>query len=237
MSKEDKYQEIVHKMHSCDKCRGLVINRSKVVHGRGDLNADLMIVGEAQGAREDMVRYPFCGDAGEMLHKALAKLMEEQKHAIIERKVSNNGKIYEHPGIYITNIVKCRPPNNRAPEKEECERCIKHLYEEIKLIRPKVVLTLGNTATKAILPGNRDDFRITRDRNKVHYLTGRDNGEKFTYRVIPEVHPSFILRQKGDNQVGWKWRLWESLRKAAHLSGIRHDDEFEELEVQRLNNF
>jgi DNA polymerase len=115
----------------CTKCR-LSQGRTQVVFGVGDPEADLMFVGEAPGFHEDKQGYPFVGQAGKLLDKLLAGIGLERKD------------------VYVANVLKCRPPGNRDPQPDEIEACEGHLFRQIELIRPRVVATLGNFATKLL---------------------------------------------------------------------------------------
>ena len=115
----------------CTSCR-LAQTRTQVVFGVGNPEADLMFVGEAPGFHEDKQGYPFVGQAGKLLDKLLA------------------GIGLSRADVYIANVLKCRPPGNRDPQPDEIEACERHLYRQVELIRPKVVGTLGNFATKLL---------------------------------------------------------------------------------------
>jgi len=115
----------------CTKCR-LSEGRTQVVFGAGDPHSDLMFVGEAPGFHEDQQGKPFVGQAGKLLDKLLA------------------GIGLDREGVYIANVLKCRPPGNRDPQADEIEACEAHLFRQIALIEPKVVATLGNFATKLL---------------------------------------------------------------------------------------
>jgi uracil-DNA glycosylase len=115
----------------CTSCR-LSQGRTQVVFGVGDPSADLMFVGEAPGFHEDKQGYPFVGQAGKLLDKLLA------------------GIGLERSNVYIANVLKCRPPGNRDPQPDEIQACESHLWKQIELIKPKVVATLGNFATKLL---------------------------------------------------------------------------------------
>src|SRR5216117_2045170 len=115
----------------CTKCR-LSQGRTQVVFGSGNPHADLMFVGEAPGFHEDKQGVPFVGQAGKLLEKLLA------------------GIGLERSDVYIANVLKCRPPGNRDPQPDEIEACESHLFRQIELIRPTLVATLGNFATKLL---------------------------------------------------------------------------------------
>jgi uracil-DNA glycosylase len=116
---------------ACERCR-LAAGRTQVVFGSGSPDADLMFVGEAPGFHEDQQGVPFVGQAGKLLEKLLA------------------GIGLTRQDVYIANVLMCRPPGNRDPQADEIEACEPHLFRKIEIIRPKVVATLGNFATKLL---------------------------------------------------------------------------------------
>ncbi len=152
----------------CTRCR-LAQGRTQVVFGAGDPDADLMFIGEGPGFHEDKQGEPFVGAAGQLLNRMLGEigLTREQ--------------------VYIGNIVKCRPPGNRDPRPDEIEACTPWLVEQVSLIQPRVVVTLGNFATKFVL---NTETGITRLRGQVHDWHGRT--------VIPTFHPAAILHGGGE---------------------------------------
>jgi DNA polymerase len=152
----------------CTRCR-LAQGRTQVVFGAGDPDADLMFIGEGPGFHEDKQGEPFVGAAGQLLNRMLGEigLTREQ--------------------VYIGNIVKCRPPGNRDPRSAEIEACTPWLVEQVSLIQPLVVVTLGNFATKFVL---NTETGITRLRGQVHDWHGRT--------VIPTFHPAAILHGGGE---------------------------------------
>jgi uracil-DNA glycosylase family 4 len=168
--------EVATEAAGCTKCR-LADGRTQVVFGVGDPNADLMFVGEGPGFHEDKQGEPFVGPAGQLLTRMLGEigLTREQ--------------------VYIANVVKCRPPGNRDPEPDEIDACTPWLVEQISLIQPKLVVTLGNFATKYVLQTPRG---ITSMRGRVYGWHGR--------KVIPTFHPAAILRG------GERSRQFEDLR-------------------------
>jgi DNA polymerase len=115
----------------CTRCP-LAAGRTQVVFGSGDPAADLMFVGEAPGFHEDQQGVPFVGQAGKLLERLLAGIGLERR------------------GVYIANVIKCRPPGNRDPQPEEIEACESYLFRQVELIQPRVVATLGNFATKLL---------------------------------------------------------------------------------------
>jgi DNA polymerase len=132
IDKTKSYEEIKTNVVNCTLCK-LCYDRKNAVPGRGNLNSKILFVGEAPGRNEDNVGLPFIGFAGKILEESLKK-------AGLGRE-----------DVYITNIVKCRPPNNRVPEKEEINTCLQYLRKEIQMISPAVVCILGATALQSLL--------------------------------------------------------------------------------------
>ena len=149
----------------CTKC-GLAETRTNVVFGHGDPDADLMIVGEGPGQREDEQGLPFVGRSGQLLDQLLDEI-----------------GLTRDDNTYIGNVVKCRPPGNRDPRQEEIDACADYLREQLRLVDPKVVLTLGNFASKLLL---RTDVGITRLRGHAYEWWGRF--------LVPTYHPAAALR-------------------------------------------
>lgn len=150
---------------SCTAC-DLAENRTNVVFGYGDPDADLMIVGEGPGKREDEQGLPFVGPSGRLLDELLEEIG-------LTREVNT----------YIANVVKCRPPGNRDPREEEIEACADYLRTQLRLIDPKVVVTLGNFSSKLLL---RTEIGITRLRGHAYEWWGRF--------LVPTFHPAAALR-------------------------------------------
>jgi len=144
-------QEVI-KCTNCDLCK----TRTKSVPGKGNYQSDVIFVGEAPGRNEDQQGEPFVGVAGKRLNEAL-------ENAGISRD-----------SVYITNVVKCRPPNNRVPSVEERNKCKEYLQTEISIIKPRIICILGNTAFNSILGGSEiTKFRgkTVRKDNQIYYLT------------------------------------------------------------------
>jgi len=149
---------------ACQRC-ALGATRTNLVFGTGNEHAELMFVGEAPGEQEDLSGVPFVGRAGQLLDKYL--------YAIdIERK-----------DVYIANILKCRPPKNRDPLPEEEDACIGYLREQVKLIRPKVIVCLGRISAMRLI---KPDFKITQEHGKWF--------EKGGYLMTAVYHPAALLR-------------------------------------------
>ena len=149
---------------SCTRC-GLSEGRTNVVFGSGDADSDLMIVGEGPGQREDEQGLPFVGPSGHLLDELLAEID------------------LHRDDVYITNVVKCRPPRNRDPRQEEIDSCKPYLRSQLSLVDPKVVLTLGNFASKLLL---RSTTGITRLRGHAYPWWHR--------YLVPTFHPAAALR-------------------------------------------
>jgi uracil-DNA glycosylase family 4 len=160
--------DVYKEASACTRC-ALHEDRKNVVFGAGNADADLMFVGEAPGAQEDIQGLPFVGRAGQLLNQ----LLEEIELSRDE--------------VFITNILKSRPPGNRDPQPEEIEACTPYLLRQVQLIEPKVIATLGNFATKFL---TRSQTGITRVRGtpQVHDIAGR------TLFVFPLLHPAAALR-------------------------------------------
>ncbi len=156
--------EINDEVKKCTKCN-LCKNRTNTVFGVGNENADIMFIGEGPGADEDREGEPFVGKAGKLMNQAFKGL------GISREK------------IYIANIVKCRPPNNRNPEKEEANACLDYLRNQVVLIKPKIIVLLGSVALKNILG---EKYGITASRGK--WI------EKKGILYMPTFHPAALLR-------------------------------------------
>ena len=174
--------ELYDNIHDCQKC-SLGATRNKFVFGVGNPNADLMLIGEAPGAEEDKQGIPFVGRAGKLLTDIL--------------KAIN----FEREEVYIANILKCRPPNNRDPLPSEREVCKPYLYKQIELIKPKIILCLGKVASNVLL--NKNDS-LTKLRGDVHELNG--------IKAMVTYHPAALLRNPH-----WKKGTWEDVQKVRKL--------------------
>lgn len=168
---------------NCHLCE-LSKSRQKVVFGEGDPCADLLFIGEAPGATEDSSGKPFVGRSGELLTKMIENVLG------ISRS-----------DVYITNIVKCRPPNNQVPTPTQAHTCQPYLLKQIELIKPKLIVTLGATAYH-YLTG--DETSITKIRGTLHKQDG--------YTIIPTYHPSYLLRNPSA-----KKEVFEDLLKVKDL--------------------
>lgn len=157
----------------CKKCR-LWESRTNVVFGEGDLNTKVMLIGEAPGYNEDKEGRPFVGQAGKMLNETLLKI------AGLERNQ-----------VYITNVVKCRPPENREPDEDEVEACFPYLNVQIQSIRPKLIITLGNIATATLFRKfNLKPASMSQIHGKVFNVSTLSYG---SLKIIPSYHPATAL--------------------------------------------
>ena len=159
----------------CARCKLHAQGRTQVVFGVGNPDADLMFVGEAPGADEDVQGIPFVGRAGQLLTKMI--------EAINLRR----------DDVYIANVIKCRPPGNRNPEPDEIARCEPFLFQQVDAIRPKVIVALGSFAAKTLL---RSEESISRLRGRVYEFHGA--------QLIPTFHPSFLLRSPDRKRDAWE---------------------------------
>jgi len=173
---------------ACTKCPNLVQSRTQVVFGVGNPEAELMFVGEAPGADEDLVGEPFVGRAGQLLTKMIEAMG------------------FRRADVYIVNILKCRPdtppgePGNRKPKPEEMNVCKPYLLQQIEIIEPKVIVALGATAVEGLL--GIEKAGITKMRGSWREFQGKP--------MMPTFHPSFLLRPTGD-QMANKRLVWEDM--------------------------
>ena len=159
-------QDLAQSLVGCERCKLAKLGRSQVVFGVGNPHASIMFVGEAPGFNEDQKGEPFVGAAGKLLNDLLASAGLSRDH------------------IYIANVIKCRPPNNRDPEQDEVETCKPFLMQQIQLIRPKLVCTLGNWATQTLLERK---VGITKVKAQAFYMKD--------FVIFPLLHPAAALHQ------------------------------------------
>jgi DNA polymerase len=193
-AKAAAFAELRQRALACVKCPSLAAARKNVVFGVGDINAQLMFIGEAPGADEDDQGEPFVGKAGQLLTKIIVTMG------------------LRRDSVYIGNILKCRPDTpgqasgNRKPTPEEMQTCIPYLHEQIDLIRPKVIVALGGTAVEGLLGKT---IGITKLR-----------GQWRTYRSIPLMptyHPAYLLRNQAPSE---KRRVWEDMLQVMEKLGL-----------------
>jgi DNA polymerase len=174
----------------CKKCN-LCQTRNNAVFGEGNSNANIMLVGEGPGYNEDLTGKPFVGKAGQLLDKMLQAINLSRAE------------------IYITNIVKCRPPNNRNPLEDESIVCLDYLRYQVRLIQPKIIVCMGAVAAKHLISS---DISITKERGKWT--------RKGTIDFIPVFHPAYLLRNplaKNDS-----WQDLKSIRN--HLDTLLNNE-------------
>jgi uracil-DNA glycosylase family 4 len=159
----------------CTRCKLHTQGRRQVVFGVGNPSADLMFVGEAPGADEDVQGVPFVGRAGQLLTKIIEAIA------------------LARDSVYIANVIKCRPPQNRNPEPDEIETCEPFLFRQIDTIRPKVIVALGKFATQTLL---RTDDPISKLRGRVFDYRGA--------KLVPTFHPAYLLRNPSSKREVWE---------------------------------
>ena len=186
----DTLDKIQTDIGDCTRCR-LHKDRNKIVFGTGDPGAKLVFVGEGPGADEDAQGLPFVGRAGQLLTQ------------MIEGTSAKEGIPLKRADVYICNVVKCRPPENRTPEPDEMEICGQFLFRQLLTIKPRAICALGSTAAKALL-GGRDG--VTKLRGKWH--------KWHDIPLIVTFHPSYLLRPYNQNA---KREAWEDLKKVLHF--------------------
>jgi uracil-DNA glycosylase len=183
LSTADALAAIRADIGDCTRCKLHTLGRTQVVFGVGNPDADLMFVGEAPGADEDIKGEPFVGRAGQLLTKII--------EAIELRRED----------VYIANVIKCRPPQNRNPDPDEVETCEPFLFRQIDAIKPKVIVALGKFAAQAVL--------------KTEEPISRLRGRVFDYRgskLIPTFHPAYLLRNPSS-----KREVWEDMKLVKKL--------------------
>ena len=167
----------------CSRCKLHTLGRRQIVFGVGNPDADLMFVGEAPGADEDIQGEPFVGRAGQLLTKIIAAIGLSRED------------------VYIANVIKCRPPQNRNPEPDEVEQCEPFLFRQIATIKPKVIVALGKFAAQSLLKTTEPITRI--------------RGREYKYRdaiLMPTYHPAYLLRNPSS-----KREVWEDMKRVRVL--------------------
>ena len=184
----DTLQAVRDELGDCTRCKLHGLGRRQIVFGVGNPAADLMFVGEAPGRDEDIQGYPFVGRAGQLLTKIIEAidLTREQ--------------------VYIANVIKCRPPENRNPEPDEVAACEPFLFAQIDAVKPAVIVALGSFAVRTLL---KTDAAISRLRGKVYDYRGA--------RLVPTFHPAYLLRSPEK-----KRDTWEDMKKVRAL--LRDED-------------
>jgi DNA polymerase len=176
-------QNIRNELGDCTRCKLHELGRKQIVFGTGDEQAKLMFVGEAPGRDEDIKGIPFVGRAGQLLTKIIESIDLSRE------------------SVYIANVIKCRPPQNRNPEVDEVETCQPFLFSQIDAIKPKVIVALGTFAAQTLLESSET---ISRLRGNVYEYRGAS--------LIPTFHPAFLLRSPSR-----KRDVWEDMKKVREL--------------------
>jgi uracil-DNA glycosylase family 4 len=177
--KETALRTLREEIGDCQRCR-LSKGRRNIVFGEGNSDAALMFIGEGPGEDEDIQARPFVGKAGQTLRSLIRKMgMKESE-------------------VYIANVVKCRPPENRTPLPDEIATCIHFLRKQIEIISPKIIMLLGNVALQGVMSS--PNLRITAARGNFMEYVG--------IQVMPTFHPSYLLRNPKE-----KWLVWEDAQK------------------------
>ena len=184
MKNYSSFKKLNSECVECTSCN-LSETRKNVVVGKGNESAPVVIIGEGPGEQEDITGLPFVGRAGKMLDTALSSV-----------------DIDPLEDCYITNIVKCRPPNNRKPSAVESEACMPWLNEQINLLKPKIIILAGSTAVQSFLG---IDEPISKIRGQ--WI------EKDNIKYMPIFHPSYLLRNPSKNKGKPKWLTWQDLKK------------------------
>ena len=170
----NNWEELENSIVNCKKCK-LCQNRTNIVFGTGNRKAEIMLIGEGPGADEDRQGIPFVGKAGQLMNKAF------------------EGLGIDRGSVYIANIVKCRPPQNRVPENDEAEACLDYLRNQVILVKPKIIVLLGSTALKNILG---KEYGITPARGTWIERKG--------ILYMPTWHPAALLRDETKKIEFWK---------------------------------
>lgn len=182
------YEELEDIRHLCQKCTKCQLSktRTNVVFSDGAPNGKLMLIGEAPGFHEDQEGKPFVGRSGQLLDK------------ILESVGLSRAK-----DVYICNVIKCRPPENRNPSTEEQVSCRNYLDMQINILKPKIILLCGSIAMKAMLNTN---VGITKNRGK--WFNGPNDS-----KMMPIFHPSYLLRNSTNAVNGPKWLTWQDFKE------------------------
>jgi DNA polymerase len=186
----DTLAKIREDIGDCRRC-ALCEKRNKIVFGSGNEGARLVFVGEGPGADEDAQGFPFVGRAGQLLTQ------------MIDGTASKEGIPISRADVYICNVVKCRPPENRTPLPEEMEMCGQFLHRQLMALRPKAICALGSTAAKALLATKDGVTRLRGNWHKWHDIP-----------VMVTYHPSYLLRPYNQNA---KREAWDDLKKVLHF--------------------
>jgi DNA polymerase len=183
--KHETLEQIRKNLGDCQRCK-LGATRKNLVFGVGNPNARLVFVGEGPGADEDAQGEPFVGDAGKMLNRIIAAMELKRED------------------VYICNVVKCRPPQNRPPEIDEVGACSPFLLRQLQSVSPEVIVALGTSAAQALL---QTKVPISKLRSKFHDFHG--------IPLMPTYHPSYLLRTGGNSDSFWS--VWDDMTQVLQL--------------------
>lgn len=172
--KADLLNQMNEALRGCTRCKLCEQGRNQVVFGVGSAEAELVFVGEGPGFEEDKQGIPFVGKAGQLLTKMITAMG------------------LSRDDIYICNVIKCRPPNNRNPEPDEIATCEPFLVKQLEIIQPKVIVALGKFAAQTLL---RSQTPISRMRGQWHEYNG--------VKLMPTFHPAYLLRNENDKHKAW----------------------------------
>jgi uracil-DNA glycosylase len=188
----DSMEQMSRHCNQCERC-GLGATRTKAVVGRGNPQATILIVGEGPGQNEDETGLPFVGKAGQLLDKILESVG------------------LSDADVFIGNIVKCRPPDNRTPTQEEMDACRPYLLEQIRMVNPRIILLTGASAVKGLVGDKRG---ITKIRGEWIEWEGR--------LCMPVFHPAYLLRNQSRDKGSPKWLMWQDMKAVrAKLDELR----------------
>ncbi|MDD2735073.1 MAG: uracil-DNA glycosylase [Desulfuromonadaceae bacterium] len=186
--KHETLEQIRKNMGDCQRCK-LGATRKNLVFGAGNPKARLVFVGEGPGADEDAQGEPFVGDAGKMLNRIIAAMELKRED------------------VYICNVVKCRPPQNRPPETDEVGACSPFLLRQLQSIRPEAIVALGTSAAQALL---QTKVPISKLRSKFHDFHG--------IPLMPTYHPSYLLRTGGNSDSFWS--VWDDMTQVLQFLNL-----------------
>lgn len=188
---DDDWRELQQAVSQCRLCEELAQSRTQTVFGVGNRQADVLVIGEAPGRDEDAQGEPFVGRAGQLLNAMLAAIDLPREQ------------------VFIANILKCRPPNNRDPSPQEAQNCRAFLQRQIALIQPKVIFVVGRIAAQNLLD---TDMKIGKMRGRDYQYQDENTGP---IPVIVTYHPAYLLRQPGEKRKSWQ----DLLRLRALMQG------------------
>lgn len=183
----ERLEDVNDRILACTRCP-LSQGRTQAVPGEGHVRAELMFVGEGPGADEDIQGRPFVGRAGQLLTKIIAAMG------------------FKREDVYITNVVKCRPPKNRQPERGEIEACRPYLVAQIEAISPRVIVTLGKVAADFFQPS-----AVGMTKRRGHFI------EYEKRLVMPTFHPSYLVRNEGNREL--KRAVWQDMQQVMAALG------------------